>query len=485
MTVLTGGWRRHARYAITSLLALASVSTAVAAAEARSEARKRVSAHVSRSAPEAETRVAEPARNAPSPAAAAQTEPALTTTPFAAPLPIAPSPTDAGEAGLYAAISATLRQHPLLAARRASVESKRFGTEAVRAQQYPTLSVTASAADNGTNPGALRLRQPLWTFGRISSQIGYAEADRQLEEADLQRAIRDLTEQSAVAYARVVGAQMRLAIAETNLATMRELHGSIVRRERGKLASAADVRLSSARLAQALTQREQFFSEVAITRNELFALTRSPVDTGPPVPENLLEAADPLRLEQRAFDRNAEIQYRIRSRELAAADLEQVRRSPMPTVYLQADQPFGQTLPGVERRVSVVIDGNLDGMGFAASARTRAAASRLQSTEQSLEVARNDITRALRTLHAQQAQFRTQVDSIGRSIDSLQQTLESYRRQYEAGYKAWLDVLNFQRELTEQRLAQAQARIELTVQSLRLRALVGDLDPDAPPAAGN
>ena len=68
------------------------------------------------------------------------------------------------------------------------------------------------------------------------------------------------------------------------------------------------------------------------------------------------------------------------------------------------------------------------------------------------------------------------VDTLQVSVTELTEILASYQRQYEAGHKAWLDVLNIQRELTEQRIQQSQAMSDLLIYSTKLLTLVGAFD---------
>ena len=58
----------------------------------------------------------------------------------------------------------------------------------------------------------------------------------------------------------------------------------------------------------------------------------------------------------------------------------------------------------------------------------------------------------------------------------LSEILDSYQRQYEAGQKAWLEVLNIQRELNEQQQQLAQAKNDWLIYTLKLLAMTGSLD---------
>ena len=69
------------------------------------------------------------------------------------------------------------------------------------------------------------------------------------------------------------------------------------------------------------------------------------------------------------------------------------------------------------------------------------------------------------------------MEDQGLSVQALKGILASYKRQYEAGQKAWMDVLNMQREYSDQLLQQAQAQSEWLTYSLKLAAMTGTLDP--------
>ena len=61
-------------------------------------------------------------------------------------------------------------------------------------------------------------------------------------------------------------------------------------------------------------------------------------------------------------------------------------------------------------------------------------------------------------------------------VSEQKELFASYQRQYDAGSKTWLDLLNMQRELNEQHLQKAQADNEWLIASLKLAALTGRLD---------
>lgn len=387
----------------------------------------------------------------------------------------------ADESGLEAALAATLMHHPAISGKRAEVQAKGFAGDSARAQRYPSVSAQASAQDKSDQfanryPKTLRARQPLWAFGRIDSNIAYADADKLAEEVDLLRVKRQLLEQTAVAYARVLGVQQRLTVAEDNIAALEKLYQQIQRRERGQLASMADVRLALARFTQARAQRERYDGELAVARNELLALTQVEVAAGAPVPLAFTELPSLEEQEATALEHSADLLLKRQRIEVAHADANREKVAPMPTLYLQGDRYFNQPAYGDDFRASVVIEANVEGMGFGALGRTRAALARVDAANEDLNAARTELRRNLRTLHTNRQLQQALKETQQQSITELTEILSSYKRQYESGQKSWLEVLNMQRELTEQRQQLAQIDNEWLINTLKLRAISGGLD---------
>lgn len=388
-------------------------------------------------------------------------------------------------AGLAAALRATLNRHPALNGKRAEVEAKGFVGDSARAQRYPTFSVQVASQDlNNTEDRetnaptkTLRARQPLWAFGRIDSAIAFADSDVAAEEADLVRLKRQLLDQTAVAYVRVLGARERLRVAEENVGSLDKLYQQIQRRAQGQLASLADVRLALARREQARAQQERFAGELRVAQTELRALTLIEVTAGPAVPENLTQLPGAAEVEALAQERSADVLWKSQRVALARADVEREKTASMPTLYLQADRYYKQPAFGEDTRVGLVVEVSLDGMGFAALGRHKAAGARERAAMEDLNTTRNDLVRSVNSLLANRQSQQTLIDTQKQSLSELVEIVASYQRQYEAGNKAWLEVLNMQRELSEQRLQLAQAENDWLIYTLRLQALIGSLDP--------
>lgn len=392
----------------------------------------------------------------------------------------------AGADGLRDALQATLRNNPAVAGQAAEVEARRYAADGARSQRYPTLSAQAQQYADGdrsglngedvSRPSILRVRQPIWSFGRINDSIAVANAEESTERADLLRVRRQLLEDTAVAYTTLRGGIQLIDIARQNEAEHSQLLAQIQRRVEGQLASSADARLAATRLAQAQAMVQRAINEKRAAGEDLAALTQVNLNADQPVPLGLLEMPESTDLLDRAMDQSARIRLKRQQVGQAEAEVDQAKTSSMPTIYLQADKLYDQPGLSDDSQVSVVFEGSLDGLGFADRGRRGEAAASRTAAVQDLAAAKIELRREIERL---QRSRRLQTDLIElqtQSLNDLISLFDSYQRQYESGTKSWLDVLNIQRERFEQNRQLVQSQTEWRIYSLQLQAMIGGLD---------
>ena len=166
--------------------------------------------------------------------------------------------------------------------------------------------------------------------------------------------------------------------------------------------------------------------------------------------------------------------------ELGRLEVDRERVSDLPTLYLNVERDILDSVSTTDdTRVAVVLEGSVQGLGFAGASRLKQASSKLVAAKQDLKVTENDIKQRVNSLMTNRSVSASLMLAQKESVDALNETLSSYMRQYESGRKSWLEVLNIQRELTEQRIQLAQTQSDWLVTSLRVASLAGMLDPIA------
>lgn len=392
--------------------------------------------------------------------------------------PLAGSAVAQSQSGFVAALAAVAANNPSILGKLAELEAQGYVIETNRASRYPSFSVSA----NNTNEeygdqGTASISQPLYAFGKINTSIDAAKAQYGAEQWDLLRVQRELLEQAAVAYVGIDGIRQRLDVADLNISEHDILFQRIERREEGQLASEADVLLANSRLIQAQAQKQRIQGEFQVAVAELRALTLADVNTEQPVDPGMLNNQSEFSLQERALNNSAEIAYQRSQLEVAELNVKSQRISSLPTLYARAEHDFlDQRINQDTTRLGLVLEADLDGFGFATRGRIRSAASRLQAAEQQISVTTQEIRRQVSVLVANRDTQAQLIVAQKETVAAVEATLESFIRQYETGRKSWVEVLNTQRDLTNLRFDLVQYETDLMTLSMRIHALIGNLD---------
>lgn len=377
----------------------------------------------------------------------------------------------------------TVNQHPSVKSKLSDLRSQGYDIESAEARRFPTFSIQGSTNNDEQSQVIARLQQPLWVGGRITGGIKLTEARLSSATASLLQLRRQLMEQTATVYASLQGARSRLKAAELNVAEHDKLSALISRRQVGSIASEADVRLANARQFQAAAQREQIMALVVKYQNDLRALTQIPVEGLIPVDMRLASVLD-KETTLAALDQNAAgvLQKKL-DVEVAKANAELSSSDMLPSIYARVDQDIVnankyRNIP-LDTRYSLVVEGNLEAGGIVGWKRVKSADAKVAAAQLDVETARNDVRRTAQSLLADRTMLQRVLKSNELLVKSLEDTQESFMRQYDAGRKSWVDVLNNQRELSDARQELEQTKSSLLETGLRLSAMLGELDKEA------
>lgn len=382
--------------------------------------------------------------------------------------------------GLSAALQTMIQHNPALKGKVAELNAQGYGIDSANAGRYPTLSAQANNLTDDMGQGMLRLQQPLYAFGKIDNAIAYAEAGYSVEQWDLLRVQRQLIEDTAVAYARVEGLKQQLDIAAENIAEHEQLYQRIKRRSEGRLASEADARMAYSRLVQSRASQQRFRGELEVAYSDLLTLTQVEVDTSMVIDPELAVFSSLVEVKQQALMNSVEIELKKAQLKAIRMQLKQEESASLPTVYFRVEHDFLDTPRGTdETRAGLAIEANVEGMGFASRGRVKGAESRLNAAQYEVDVTQNDIKRRVTTLMLNRNVQQRLLNFQYEAVEAIQATMASFLRQYESGRKTWIEVLNTQRELTDLRIQLAKLKNEWLILSLRVSALIGNLDSQA------
>ncbi|MDD5250602.1 MAG: TolC family protein [Rhodocyclaceae bacterium] len=386
---------------------------------------------------------------------------------------------------LNAAFRLALDGHPLRQQKLSGIAAAGDDVKAAEWKRYPTVtgenshnvqqsSNAANLPQNGTN---WRLEQPLWTGGRISSEIGGAESRQRIAEFSLGETEQDLLLRVAQSFSDCLRLKERLDVAKDNVAEHERLFALIDRRRLQQVGSEADVALAHARLQQARTELMTLKATLASARTTLGQLV------GAEIQDDFVPAAAPdggrpdaaaVAAAARAYSPTL---HRLEAElQQAKTDVDSRKSALMPQLSARYERLGGSdsTTNIPYDRVMLVVAFQ-PGAGLSSVSQMDASMKRVQAAQSAIEAGERDATeRALNQLN----EANSFAEQLAPTLDYAQATrdvMASYLRQYTAGRKSWLDVLNTQRELAQARYAAADVNAGVLVSSLKLDALTGRL----------
>ena len=386
-------------------------------------------------------------------------------------------PLDSRAQGLEQLIATALASHPSAQGQRALVQSAEAGVDTARWQFYPTPSVSVETAKASTTDrlfqgdnhvSIARLQQPLWTGGRLTAGMDKATAGLIVSQASLEEVRLQLGLRVVQAYGDWLSAYLKTLANEKSLATHKRLGEQVKRRLSEGASAESDLTLAVTRLesisADVTAARAQ--AEVALAR--LGQLLGSPVDgavLGQAVaaPRELANAGRTgvQALLEAALGVNPTVAKAQAQARVQEAVIGERRADLMPEVYARIERQYGNyNFPNgaPQNRLFIGLTSRF-GAGLSTLSNIEAARTQHAAALSEIEAQSRTVSEQVLSDYALAVSTVSRLASIQASLRAAADVSTSYDRQFLAGRKSWLDVMNAARELaqTETQLADLQA----------------------------
>jgi len=381
-------------------------------------------------------------------------------------------------------IALALSSNPLTKSQQTLVESAKVGVDSAKWQFYPTPSVSVEMANTSSSDllyqgdkrvSIGRIQQPLWTGGRLSAGVNKAEAGLAVSQASLEEARLQLGLRVVQAYGDWLSAHLKTLANEKSLATHIRLHDQVKRRVNEGTSANSDLTLAIARLeaisAELTAVRAQ--GEVAIARLGQFL--------GNPVDAALLmkEVASPYSLTgnmqgvlEQAIDINPSIIKAQATARVQEVVIDEKRADLSPEVFVRAERQYGNyTFANgpPENRFFVGLTSRF-GAGLSTFSSIEAARLQHNAALTDIEVQTRAVNEQVLSDYALAQSIASRIAAVYKSLSAANDVLSSYNRQFLAGRKSWLDVMNAARELTQTETQLADLHATQVVVTWRLGA---------------
>lgn len=417
----------------------------------------------------------------PPPAEATPTPTVLNTTlPADAPATLVASPTTTGTTGttgvnnpleLNHLISQAITTHPLIGSARADEQATAEGITAAKLGLFPTPSFSTGYDKTDGAISRLSVRQPLWAGGKLTATVNQAIYDDKAAEAYIAEQQNTVAKNTIDIWQSYIFALASQQLYVKNLQRLDEFESMMNRRVGQGVSARIELDLITNRILQDQNslQGAQEQQRIAEARLSQIIGQNIPSTAGQNINLDTMakyakQQSQALAFEQMAFNQasinNPSVikqQYQI---EAAKQQVKVQQSSRYPTVYAQYENTYYHKDKKNDGQFSLGLSYD-PGAGFSNMALARASEAKVQSLVQSQEAARRTVMEDIQTQYQQFVSAKDQENSLIAAVAGAQIVVDSYRRQFIAGRKSWLEVLNAIREQADyqRQLLQVQAQL--------------------------
>lgn len=384
--------------------------------------------------------------------------------------------------GLVDLLTLTFQGNPGLQSQERLVQASQADVQGALYQFFPTPTLSSeqvNAAANDINYNrdkqvtTLRLQQPIWTGGRLTAGFERAQAASEVSRANMEEVRQQLALRAIQTWGEWKAGQQKLIALQESVLTHQRLRDLILRRVAAGASASADEILAQGRLEQTQAEYASFQAQVAVALVKLEQLT------GRPWTERELAgfAVSPLDRVMRRHDvvdaawRNSpalqklQAQVRLQEHEL------QIKKAQMlPEVYVRAERQQGNFSPAglsSANRIFLGLSAS-PGAGLSLASGIDAAAARVEAAKADIEVARRGVAEQASIEQASGLSQLQRSAGLQASLASTQAMVKSWDRQFLAGRKTWVEVMNAARELAQSQTALADVSVSYVVSTWRL-----------------
>lgn len=375
------------------------------------------------------------------------------------------------------AVRIVTKNYPSASAARAALRAAAKDVKAAQWMRFPSLSANLQYLDNNNNPQPqLVVDLPIWTGGRISSSIRKARAQEDVNSASYVDTVQTLATTTTQTYFEIARMTLREQLLADSLKEHHRLVETMERRVQQEVSPLADLELARSRAAQIEQQYTVTRAQRQTALRIMAQLVADPnYDLGPvPYFDSKLELPDRDVLEDQAAAYDPTIRRLQAEADVARAQRDVTKASILP--QFNAQYSYDEFY---HSRVGVALKAQTTG-GLSQFSELEGARLRIDAALEQARVAEQELRRevAADVIEYEASRERASI-SLGAS-DTAGKVSASYMRQFIAGRRSWLDVMNALREAVTAQLDRVDAEIGTMQSAVRLLLASGRWRPEFP-----
>ena len=366
---------------------------------------------------------------------------------------------------LFAAVERSTDTYPSVRAFRSQVRAANADVRGAKNLRLPSVGVQGVAVGTGRGLGSqLVVDQPVFSFGRLGATIDRAEAPRVVRRAEVDETVLAVALDTVSAYYDIARLARRESILNESLAEHQRLVDSIGRRVAQEVSPQSDLELARSRTAQVEQDLALTIAQRQATASRLYQLVGdSNYDAGNvPTYDPAIHHPDPADAVEQTIACSPRRARLAAQTQVAKAETRQARRSFFP--QLSAQYSYSDILGSrAGLAVSAQTSGGLSNLAAAQSASARETATQLDVT-----TAERELRQTIANDLVENASARRRISASSTAASSAENVTESFKRQFVAGRRTWLDVMNATREATSAELGTSDAEFSAMASAARI-----------------
>lgn len=349
------------------------------------------------------------------------------------------------------AMALSVGSHPAIASKKNEFLASESALEGSFYQMYPSISAQSTASPVGGSPArinSVRLEQPIWTGGKISSQIDAAKSRLGSARYGLNETEQEILGRTVAAYIEVIRMSLRIEAADENVYEFQRLLELIQRRAKNEVSPKSEVVVAKARLEQSKSEKLNLEASYLNAKSDLEQLISRKIDKlAFPIP-NLTLSGDLEGMIDQVVNTAPVLKRADYEIQVSEADINIKKSVLMPQISLRYEK-FWSELSNRDGDIAYVAVTYQPGAGLSSLSAISEMQSKKLSSELNADNAKKDLVDKVRIDWNKVKSSSSQIEILKELIDSTRDVYESYVRQYAAGRKSWVEVLNARREYTQ------------------------------------
>ena len=379
-------------------------------------------------------------------------------------------------------VAQAIQTHPLVGSARASQQATTEGINAAKLNLLPTPSVSSGYDKDNDFVSQVTIRQPLWTGGKLTADVNQAIFDDKAAVEYVYEQQNLVAKTTIDAWQSYIQAVAKQSVHVDNLKELNEFEAMMQRRVGQGVSARIELDLVTNRILQEQTSYQAAVEQQRIAAARLEQIIGQPLSqmsvTSIPNIKVLVNQAkqQSVDFERMAFDRagfyNPTVVKEHFQIESAKQGVEAQQAARYPTVYAQYEHAYYHEDNENDGKFSLGLS-YAPGAGFSNFALARASQAQVNSLIQNQEAARRNVIENIQVQYQQFVSAKDREASLVAAVAGAQIVVSSYRRQFIAGRKSWLEVLNAVREHSDYQVQLVQTRSEMLGAFYRLQVDFG------------